>query len=138
MSLNSFNRGCLNHMAGTLRYVYVPLSSFSGICRVHSHQITSTEFQQRKGINCTPYKIAGSRSNTRSCKMRCPHLTAQSPYLVLINTGFLNKCYSDLPFSVFSTKKCYCSLAMVEIYLDKFMLLADSLSSLFNYPLRDF
>ena len=67
--------------------------------------------------------------------MQCPHLIAQSPYSVPINTVFTNKCYSDLPYSEFSTKKFYCSLAMVQIYLDKFILLADSLASLFNYPL---
>jgi hypothetical protein len=70
--------------------------------------------------------------------MQCPHLTAQSPYSVRINTGFLNKCYSDLPYSEFSIKKYYCSLAMVHIYLDKFIILADSLSSLFIYSLRRF
>jgi hypothetical protein len=69
-------------------------------------------------------------------KMQCSHLTAQSPYLVPINTGFMSKCHSDLPFSKFSKKKCYGSLAMEQIYSDNFILLADSLSSLFNYPLR--
>jgi len=113
-----------------------PWSPFSIICHVHSHHITIIELQQRKGINCTPNKNAGSRSSTRSCKMQCPHLTAQSLYLFQINTGFQNKCCSDIRFSVFSTKKCYCSLVMVQIYLDKFILLADSLCSLFNYPLR--
>jgi len=74
---------------GTCTFPWAP---FSSICHVHSHHITSTELKERKGINCTLNK-------PRSCKMQCPHLTAQSPYSVPINTNFLNKCYSSLPFS---------------------------------------
>jgi len=46
---------------------------------------------------------------------------AQSPYLVPTNPGFSNKCYINLPYSRFSKKMCCHTLAMGQIYFDKFI-----------------
>jgi hypothetical protein len=84
--------------------------------------VTSLEQSSEKGKAWIVFLIknAGSWSNTGSCREQCPSRIAQSLYSAPIDPGFLNKSSIELTYSMFSTKKCRRSLAMVHIYLDKF------------------
>lgn len=105
----------LNH-----RYAKAMISSLvlPSLSYLHCCHILGAELWQWKGIHCVADRTVDSRSSTGLCREQFPPPVAHSVYS---DPAFLNQCCICLPCSKFSIKKGHCSLALVQIYLDKFI-----------------
>ena len=75
------------------------------VCHPHCRYIPRAELWQQKGMNCVCYKMQGLGT--------VPGPAGSSARLLL------PKPYVYCPYSMFSAKECHCSLAMVQIYVNK-------------------